>query len=175
MRGGKKGLQQKPWGSVVMILLPDAWDFVEHWCDPPENLPRCRFQGDVFKGLRLARGITQAQAASWFGVSRRTICDWELGRFVPGRCHLKRICVKFACPYWCLVAAVADETYHRQRDGTDGVRGARAERAKTGFDWALMYPYKCVKRKRYSYFEFLQWHSNFAIWIWRVGVNSGGL
>ena len=87
-----------------MILLPDAWDFVEHWCDPPEDYGmRVTFQGDVFKGLRLARGITQAQAASWFGVSRRTICDWELGRFVPGRCHLKRICVKFACPYWCLV------------------------------------------------------------------------
>ena len=67
------------------MLLPDDWDFVSYWCEPPENLPRCRFQGDVFKGLRKARGLTQEEAARWFGVSRRTVIDWEASRFVPSR------------------------------------------------------------------------------------------
>ena len=86
-----------------MLLLPDAWDFVSYWCDPPENLPRCKFQGDVFRGLRQAYGLTQAEAAGRFGVSRRTIVDWEQSRFVPSRSHIHKICIKFACPYWCLL------------------------------------------------------------------------
>ena len=85
------------------MFLPEAWDYIEYWAEPPEKLPRCRFQGDVFRGLRQAHGITQMEAARWFRVSRRTISDWEASRFVPSRGHLSRICIKFACPYWCLI------------------------------------------------------------------------
>ena len=65
------------------MLLPDDWDFVEYWCEVPDDLPKVRFQGDVFRGLRLARGLSQSEASRWFSVSRRTIIDWEAGRCVP--------------------------------------------------------------------------------------------
>ena len=76
-----------------------------NWAFPPDDL-RGRdyiFQGVIFKALRLARLMTQAEAAVEFGVSRRTICDWEASRYIPTVKHLEAICREFRCPYWCLV------------------------------------------------------------------------
>ena len=51
----------------------------------------------------MARGLTQEDAAQWFGVYRRTTVDWEAARCVPSNAHLKLMCMKLSCPYGCLI------------------------------------------------------------------------
>ena len=110
------------------MLLPPEVNFISKWCDPPEDYG-CRvvFQGDVFRGLRQARGISQIDAARWFGVSRQTISAWEHSKSLPNRERLIQICKKFACPFWCLVIPKPKpkpmtETEKRQIQRDDKVR-----------------------------------------------------
>ena len=88
---------------MVLVLLPKEWDFVEYWCEVPDDLPKVRCQGDVFRGLRLARGLSQSETANWFDIYRRTTVYWEAGRCVPSNAHLKLMCMNLSCPYRCLI------------------------------------------------------------------------
>lgn len=50
---------------------------------------RVIWNGDLIKALRFHMGLSQNQLAQEMGVRPQTICEWETGRYAPGRAMSK--------------------------------------------------------------------------------------
>ena len=87
------------------MLLPDAWDFVEYWAEMPdrESLPLLDFKGISSEDYDRRVGLPRRKRRVVSVCLGKRIIDWETSRFVPSSHHLRKICIKFACPYWCLI------------------------------------------------------------------------
>ena len=73
------------------------------WYDVPDWKGEAVFQGDVLRGLRRCRGLSQSQLAQAMRVSRRTIIYWEQSRFMPSDLHLYQMAIAFYVPAECFL------------------------------------------------------------------------
>lgn len=51
----------------------------------------------TLKAARISAGITQEEAASAAGVSKRTICSWEANKTAPTITQMFRLCDAYGC------------------------------------------------------------------------------
>lgn len=51
----------------------------------------------TLKALRVNAGLTQKQAASMIGVTKKTLSNWEQYRTFPDAVRLKRLCKIYGC------------------------------------------------------------------------------
>ena len=64
--------------------------------------------GRAMQEVRLARGLTQGEAALAIGISPTTIAEWELGSVIPSRKNLTR---------WCVALGADCDAWQKSREG----------------------------------------------------------
>ncbi len=62
----------------------------------------------TLKAARVNSGLTQKEAAKAFGVSNKTVGDWEKGRSFPKADKIKLICEVYKCIYDDIIFLPAD-------------------------------------------------------------------
>ena len=53
----------------------------------------------TLKAARVNAGLTQKEAAEKFGVSNKTVCNWEKGAFFPNASKISAICEAYGVSY----------------------------------------------------------------------------
>ena len=76
---------------------------IKQWYQVPDWKAQAVFQGDVLRGLRVGRGLSQTKLAQALGVSRWTVINWERSRFMPSDRHLYQLAIAFHVPVDCFL------------------------------------------------------------------------
>jgi transcriptional regulator with XRE-family HTH domain len=54
-------------------------------------------------------GLKQTELAKIIGVSKQAVCDWEKGRRIPNRKHIKKLAETFETSIDYLIRQICDE------------------------------------------------------------------
>lgn len=66
--------------------------------------------GQAIKKLRMERNMTQDQLSASVGVSINAISQWELGKNIPQKSSIERLCRAFGIPVsYMLMAAIEEQ------------------------------------------------------------------
>ena len=66
--------------------------------------------GQAIKELRTKRGMTQEQLADSVGMSINAISSWELGKTIPPKATIEKLCRAFGIPVsYMLMAAIEEQ------------------------------------------------------------------
>lgn len=76
---------------------------IKQWYEVPDWKHEAEFQGDVLRGLRVGRGVSQSQLAEALSVSRRTVISWERSHSMPSDHHLYKLSIAFHAPVECFL------------------------------------------------------------------------
>ena len=76
---------------------------IKQWYEVPEWKDQATFQGDILRGLRIGRGVSQGELSQAMGVSRRTIINWEQSQVMPSDRHLYKLALAFHAPVTCFL------------------------------------------------------------------------